>query len=51
MLTTEVPKKITPEEAAQRREKLKEKADRFTTQRAFETVRERHGLPKPKSPK
>ena len=51
MLITEAPKKATSEETADRMKKLKEKADRFTTQRAFETVRERHGLPKKQSPK
>lgn len=51
MSVTDIPKKAATPEDTEQMKKLKEKADRFTVQRAFETVRERHGLQKAKSPK
>ncbi len=51
MLTTENDCTTTATERVARAKELKERADRFSRIRDIETVRERHGLQKKKSPK
>lgn len=53
MSTIEKDREATVAERAERMKALKERADRFSSVRDIETIRERHGLPDPKkqSPK